>query len=305
MKLLGRTRRKLAALAEMEHQLARIEHQLAELQGRTSERCCAVNVGNNRLLVKAFVEGITLAFLVQADDRLIVPQFVVHGHHELNISKYLARTIRQTDHVLDVGANFGYFTCIAARLTSQGKTVGIEPDLEVYGLLRDNISINSLEGVASPIHAAVGERAGLLTLNRRPTRSGNTSIIKVSKDYSRSKGEPESEPFDVQAITIDSLLPELDNRVDLMKVDVEGAEPLALRGAGLTIEQNPQLRIVMEWAPAQISAAGFDIGEFVKDLQRLEFAISVPTFDGDLWHLSPAELLNQSYHSGVLLRRQS
>ena len=55
------------------------------------------------------------------------------------------------------------------------------------------------------------------------------------------------------------LLPKLDGRVDFMKIDVEGCEPLAFRGAKELIASNRQLKIVMEWSPGQIRSAGFDV----------------------------------------------
>ena len=67
---------------------------------------------------------------------------------------------------------------------------------------------------------------------------------------------------------LDMLLPQFDGRLDYIKIDVEGAEPLVLSGAHQTIANNPHIRIVMEWAPNQIRAAGFDIAQFIRKLDQ-------------------------------------
>src|SRR6185295_12412583 len=99
-------------------------------------------------------------------------------------------------------------------------------------------------------------------LHRRVGRSGNTSLAKVCDAELAKIGEPPSEAFEIGALPVDALLPEFRGRLDHMKIDVEGAEPLVLRGAAETLAANPQLRIVMEWAPSQIQGAGFDIRGF-------------------------------------------
>jgi hypothetical protein len=109
------------------------------------------------------------------------------------------------------------------------------------------------------------------------------------------------EPFTVKGVRIDDLTPMMNGRVDFMKIDVEGAEPLVFEGARATIAANPSLRIVMEWSPGQIHAAGFDISAFLtalKDMGLRPFDIR----ENDLAQLSFDELLNLPYRAGVVLR---
>jgi FkbM family methyltransferase len=74
-------------------------------------------------------------------------------------------------------------------------------------------------------------------------------------------GEPRSEPFHVMCLRIDDLLSGFANEIDFIKIDVEGAEPLAMRGARQTISANPQLNIIIEWSPGQVQAAGVDFAD--------------------------------------------
>jgi hypothetical protein len=76
----------------------------------------ATYIGNNRVLTKVIVGDCDFAFVVEADDRLISPWFIVTGKYDTATTNYLLRNLRRESHCLDVGSNFGYFTCLMARL---------------------------------------------------------------------------------------------------------------------------------------------------------------------------------------------
>jgi FkbM family methyltransferase len=264
----------------------------------------ATYLGNNRILAKVPVGSAVFAFLMPADDLLLMPWTVVHGEHEPQLTSYFATNVKQTDHCLDIGANYGYYTCLMAQLARQGKTIGVEPSRPLFDLARDNISINSLQMFGDTLHAAVSDRQGKLTLYRRPTRSGNTSITKIPEAWVQAHGEPPQEPFEVDCVSIDDLQERLNGKLDIMKIDVEGAEPLAFRGAKRAIASNPGLKIVMEWAPLQIQAAGFDVRDFLTELAALRLNAAI-IHEGCLLQSIPLmSLADQGYMCGVLLRTQ-
>jgi FkbM family methyltransferase len=263
----------------------------------------ATYLGNNRVLTKVVIGDFIFGFLAQADDRLIVPGLIVRGRYEPYLTDYFRRNIGPTDHCLDVGANFGYYTCLMARCADRGKTIGIEPDRGVFELLRDNIHINSLELSGSALQVAASDVVGQLRLYRRITRSGNTSIIPATPDYVEYMGEPAAEAFDVSCIPIDDLLSRFDKRIDFIKIDVEGAEPFVLRGAQGAIEANPQIKVVIEWSPGQIKAAGNDPGAFLKEIEKMGLRLSIIGRGGHLKRVNYAEL--GDYHPGILLARDT
>lgn len=217
----------------------------------------ATYMGNNRVLVKLVLRGHCIAYLVEADDLLISPWFIITGSYETRITKFLLRNLRSDSNCLDVGANFGYFACLMARFCPDGQVLAVEPDPQVFPLLRDNLAINGFADRATGLHAAVADSERMITLYRRDLRSANTSIVAATEAFTRLMGEPPVEPFAVAATTIDTLATTLGGRVDFLKIDVEGAEPLVLAGARETIAANPQIQIVMDWSPGQIEAAGF------------------------------------------------
>lgn len=254
----------LAKLEEISADLARLE--------RISRGGDAVYVGNNRLLVRCIASRLRTIYFVEADDKLIVPNLVADGVYEPEVTKFMEANIRPTDHCLDVGAHFGYYTCIMAKLAWRGRVLGVEPDPVTYALLRDNIYANWCESITSAINAAVAAEAGNLKLYRRNTRSGNTSIVELNPAAVTALGEPPPTPINVESIPIDGLLPRMDGRIDILKIDTEGAEPLVFRGMAETLRANPSLRIIMEWSPGQIKAAGFDVAEFVDEIDTLGLA---------------------------------
>jgi FkbM family methyltransferase len=184
-----------------------------------------------------------------------------------------------------------------------GRVFGIEADQNTYEFAMDNVLVNGLGQIATVLHAAAWDNAEEITLYRRLTRSANTSISEVPADFTNALGEPPNEAFVVKGMRIDDLLPAMSNRVDFLKVDVEGAEPKVLRGARKTIEANLDISVLMEWSPGQISQAGFDIGQFLAEIENM--GLSFFEISGsELRSLTRAEVTNLPYRAGIVLKRQ-
>ncbi|WP_426956519.1 FkbM family methyltransferase [Muricoccus radiodurans] len=283
-----------AALRAIEARLARLEEAVEGSRG--------TYLGDGIVLAKTVIHGAQFAFLLEAEDRLLTPWLLTSGHYEDELTDHFVRTRRPDDRCLDVGANFGYFTCLFARFCPRGMVLGVEPDARVFSIARDNILANGLAGVASLRQAAVCEAERELTLNRRMGRSGNTSIAPVPLSLTEWHGEKPAQPFQVMGTTVDRLAEAFGGRLDVMKVDVEGAEPLVLAGASRTVSVNPGLQIVMEWSPGQMVSAGFDIGGFLDDIDAMGLRChglgpGRPSYDRDA-------MLNLSFANGILLTRE-
>ena len=135
---------------------------------------------------------------------------------------------------IDVGANQGEFSITAARVVPQGKVIAFEPVSEYRKRLLANIQLNHFENV-HVVAAALGEQEGELPIYDQAgsfadgTRNEGLSTLFVSASRSI--------PVEIVAVKrLDDVLKELGiSRVDVIKLDIEGAEWIALRGAVKTL----------------------------------------------------------------------
>lgn len=132
--------------------------------------------------------------------------------------------LRRNDKVLDVGANIGAFTIKAATSVRNGQVIAIEPDPRNLNLLKQNVELNKLDNVKI-VPSAVSDKneKRRFFLSRG---SGWSSFFDSSLPFIQFSCE-----------TIDSILGHLGIEcIDCLKMDVEGAELLALKGAKRTLE---------------------------------------------------------------------
>ncbi len=290
----------LRSITQVNSKLAQINAKLDYLE-RQTHGGRATYVGNNRVLMKAVVGRANIAYFVEADDLLLTPWFVTSGTFETHVADYFLRELRPDSHCLDLGSNFGFYTGLMGRFCPQGRVIAVEADAHVYPLVRDNIAINGF-GHATAIHAAVCDTEREVTLHRRSERSANTSIVPVDAAYALSVGERPPETFTVSGVTVDALADQLGGRVDFIKIDIEGSEPLAIAGAKRTLAANPQLIIVMEWSPGQIESAGFDLRAFCDDLAQTGLKPFDLVGEG-LQPLTYETLLTIPYRAAIILKR--
>jgi FkbM family methyltransferase len=150
------------------------------------------------------------------------------GLWEPSLTAWIERRLSAGDIFVDVGANIGYFTLLAAKCVGvTGKVVAIEPMPEIFQHLSEHVAANSLQNVKLVNEAAVGPgAAGTVTLYW----GGNANIGSTSM---LSRGEP-SRSATAAARPLASILTDDEcRRARVIKIDVEGVEAEAVRGLGL------------------------------------------------------------------------
>ena len=142
----------------------------------------------------------------------------------------------------DVGANKGYFALIAARIVGEaGSVLAFEPAPENCHWIRQSVALNHYENTRL-FELALSDANGPAEL-RLGEKSGWHSLL--PQQTGRCVGT-----VPVQRRTLDSVLQEMCcQRLDMLKIDVEGAELQVLRGAWQTLSANPQLILVMDLHP--------------------------------------------------------
>jgi FkbM family methyltransferase len=160
----------------------------------------------------------------------------------------LDRVVRPGMTVLDIGANYGTYTIPLARIVgAEGRVIAIEPSAHAVAILQRNIALNDLTNVIV-IRAAVTETVGDLELSVHPDPA-RTSLAKESE---RTHTET------VPGITIDSVRDD-HGPIDFIKIDVEGAESMAFRGARGTFNRDQPV-VLFESAPEAEQRMGLQPG---------------------------------------------
>ncbi|WGM31920.1 FkbM family methyltransferase [Brevundimonas sp. NIBR11] len=137
----------------------------------------------------------------------------------------LQRLLSPGDVFIDVGANVGLYALKAARLVGPtGRVLALEPGAEAYGHLTSNLALNAFDW-AEAMKVAGSDRAGEAVLHHVPL-GNDPQAFSLIANARADEGET------VETVTLDSLVERCGlTRVDLIKIDVEGAEPLVIAGA--------------------------------------------------------------------------
>jgi FkbM family methyltransferase len=170
---------------------------------------------------------------------------------------------------VDVGANWGYFTMLAAHhVEKKGRVICLEPDPRLFTVLKENISVNHLDQVtALPI--AAGSRSGWLTLAGYDESGGNFGLSRVVNQSSGS-----DQTFQVAAQTLDEVFrQESLEVVDLVKMDIEGAESQALLGMQQSLANQRVHRLLLELHPAQLAGQGQSAADLIERIRDFGYRI--------------------------------
>lgn len=147
---------------------------------------------------------------------------------------------------VDVGANIGYFALLGASLVGEsGRVVALDPDPRMAAAARENVALNRLRNV-SVVQVAAADAEGEATLRGFAEDGGNWGVSTLS-DGAAADGRPS---FTVRCAPLDAVLDaEGMGAVDLVKIDVEGAELRVLRGMRTGLRAGRYRRVLVELHP--------------------------------------------------------
>ena len=160
---------------------------------------------------------------------------------------------------VDVGANWGYFTLLAAgKVGPSGRVLSLEPDPRLFRLLEANAKRNRLDQIQA-VAVAASDREGEITLLGFDESGGNFGLSRVTtaEESVSASANSAALTFQVPTRTLDRLLTDhCVETVDLMKMDIEGAEGLALRGLASGLAARRIQRLLLEIHPRQLQELG-------------------------------------------------
>lgn len=223
---------------------------------------------NRFLLRRAYLtaQADGFAFRVKTED-VVGRHLYKYGRHEPEMTAYLMRAIepRDGDVIIDIGANIGWYALHFARLCegTDAKVLAFEPDPRNYALLEENIARNGATAV-QPLQLALSDNDAGAALHRFGDNNlGRHSMLPINEGGSVA----------VATARLDDILaqPELAGRTPrAMKMDIEGFELVALRGAPETLMACPL--VVLEYSPRYMRAGGIEPAALLHYMRGLGFA---------------------------------
>jgi FkbM family methyltransferase len=174
------------------------------------------------------------------------------------------KTVKHDSVIFDLGAHIGYFSILGASLAKKGLVYSFEPDKKNFSYLKKSIALNDFKNIKI-FNFAAADKEKQVELFLSDDNSGDHRIYNVS---GRNKIK------NVPAIDLDSFAKKNDiKKVDVIKMDIQGAEFLALQGMEKIIQSNPHLIIFTEFWPSGLKACGSNPLTFLKSLRRYGFNI--------------------------------
>jgi FkbM family methyltransferase len=184
------------------------------------------------------------------------------GGHEKAVAELFKDIVKEGMRVVDAGAHIGYYTLLAAkRVGKSGKVFAFEPEPYGYSLLSKNIELNQFDNVML-IGKAVSDKEGTARLWLPPCREAASIFAFRDTDESTL----------VETITLDGFFKD-NPSIDVIKMDIEGAEMAALKGAREIIDRNENLKMLLEFHPLGILASGHSPEELLRDLRANGFRL--------------------------------
>jgi len=203
-----------------------------------------------RRSMKAVVQGSHM--YLDLANKGISKALAVDGIREADHTEIIGQKLRPGMRVMDVGANIGYYPLIEASIVGGGgKVYAFEPDPRNIELLRKNVSLNGLECIVEIYGMALSNKVGRGQMCL--TDKTNLNML-ASRGNSGFLADHIVERIKVDVTTVDEFVRDKGEKLDFLRMDVEGGEVEVLEGMVNTLkEANKGFRILLELHPQAYS----------------------------------------------------
>lgn len=204
------------------------------------------------------------------------PYITSHNWERLTTEMF-KRVVKEGDVVVDIGANIGYFTLLSARLIGKkGRVYSFEPEPVNYNLLLKNINLNSYDNVV-PLNKAVSNVKGMVRLYLSDSDTG-AHTLRHNPSGGKFVTTHSGKFVEVESIILDEFFEGKGHAINVIKLDVEGAEMAVLLGMDKILTQNQDLKIFAEFYPSAIREFGYSPEEFIRKLV-IDYRFSIFAID--------------------------
>jgi len=180
------------------------------------------------------------------------------GLHEFEEMAFVLHLLRGSDLFVDVGANVGAYTVMAASLGA--RVISVEPIPQTFAHLQRNVSLNQATDRVTLQNCGLGAAPGVLRFT-----SGGDTVNHVLSENERTTPDA----VEVEVKTLDALLQDVQPR--LMKIDAEGYETNIIRGGEKAL-QRPSLDAIIMELNGSGTRYGFDEAKLFQQILAMGFA---------------------------------
>ncbi|MSP42163.1 MAG: FkbM family methyltransferase [Alphaproteobacteria bacterium] len=202
------------------------------------------------------------------------------GRYEIAETRFILDNLKEGDTFLDIGANIGWFAVQAAAKTgAKGRIIAIEPRTQTGAYLARSLQANGFMDRSEVHHCAAGAQAGRVSIvwNGEAGNPGGTWSL-PDKQMLQEFREDCFRTEEVPVQTVDAVVG--DRRVDMIKIDIEGAEGLALRGAMKTLSQSRPVILSEMNFPLLPKISGLTAGDYVRWMAQQRYQCHSLTAEG-------------------------
>lgn len=178
--------------------------------------------------------------------------------------KLVKAFVKSGDIAIDIGTMIGWYSLLFANIVGvKGKVFGFEPEPSHYDLLRINMTVNRHVNFVL-VNRAVANKNGVVKLFLSEV---NLGMHNIGYDVG-------GKTINIEAIRVDDYLKTWHRGVQFIKMDIQGAETIALKGMDRVLRENENLKIIMEWYPTGARVFGGE-GESLELLASYDFVLFV------------------------------
>ena len=203
-------------------------------------------------------------YYLQARDRVITPEILASGAWEKNQTEELREILHPGDTFIDVGADFGWYTVIGAKIVGPtGRVIAFEPAPQNLEFLRRNVAANQCANVKiEPL--ALSNKSGKLAFHLSRDNLGDHSML-------AAPDRPDA--IEVQATTLDEYLRNDTGKIALIKIDTQGAEGFILDGMRDVLKKHPETIIFLEFTPNALRQCGYNPEAMLRNFHEQGYEI--------------------------------
>lgn len=202
--------------------------------------------------------------LLDPSDEMISAKIREYGYYDKVGSGILKEKLKNEDIFVDIGAHIGWFTLLASKYVGDnGHVYAFEPEPNNFELLNNNVELNGFKNITA-IQKAIIDKSETLNFYLSKHNTGNHRIYDINNGRTFIK---------VQSTSLDEYFKANNNKIDFIKIDIQGAEIRALRGMSEILKKNKRLKMYIEFWPWGIKKDTQDPKEFIDLLIKNKFKI--------------------------------